>query len=188
MRIQQGWLTSAKKCLSPNYNERPDNSPISLLVIHNISLPPAQFANTYIEDFFSNRLDIQQHPYFNQLQNLQVSAHCLIKRTGAIVQFVNFNARAWHAGRSSFNEVAECNDYSIGVELEGTDTLPYTQSQYTNLAALTNALIQTYPALNQQRITGHSVIAPSRKTDPGPSFNWAYFKALINAPVNTSLG
>lgn len=177
-KIQEGWLNHARRCPSPNFNARPNNSDISLLVIHNISLPPEQFDNSYIEDFFCNTLDCTQHPYFQSIKDLKVSAHALIKRTGEIIQFVNFNDRAWHAGRSSFQGRAECNDYSIGIELEGSDNTPYTEEQYQQLITTVQALQYTYPLITQERITGHNIIAPTRKTDPGPFFDWSRLQAL----------
>ncbi len=170
--ILEGWLTNTQHCPSPNFNHRPEDSNISLLVIHNISLPPNQFDNDYIEHFFCNTLDCTLHPYFESIKDLQVSAHALIKRTGEIIQFVSFNNRAWHAGRSSFEGQAECNDYSIGIELEGTDNTPYTEAQYQQLKTTISKLQHHYPKITSERITGHNAIAPGRKTDPGPSFDW----------------
>lgn len=181
LTITDGWLDSpAKRVKSPNYNERPPNTEISLLVVHNISLPPNRFGSEDIECFFCNQLDTAKDPYFKSIQTLQVSAHGLIKRTGQVVQFVNFDERAWHAGRSSFQGQDECNDFSIGIELEGADTLPFSKAQYLALAALIKTLQDQYPAITNQRITGHSDIAPARKTDPGPCFNWAYLRHLLH--------
>ena len=179
--IDNGKLLGARFCPSPNFNDRPAGCPISLLVIHNISLPPAQFGGPYIEHFFCNQLQAEQHPYFASIAHMQVSAHLVIQRDGTITQFVDFTKRAWHAGRSSFDGQAECNDFAIGIELEGTDHIPYTRDQYQQLAAVTVALQRTYPAITEQRITGHSHIAP-RKTDPGPAFDWVYFKELPKEP------
>jgi len=179
LSIQNGWLTNVTKRISTHFNVRPENSCVSLLVIHNISLPPGEFGGGYIEDFFTGTLDTSVHPYFLEIAGLTVSAHCLIDRKGQITQFVSFDERAWHAGRSSFNGEPECNDFGIGVELEGTDETPYTQEQYDSLCVLTETLQHTYPLITCARITGHSDIAPERKTDPGPSFNWSkYFKQL----------
>lgn len=178
--MTDGWLDKpVKQVKSPNFNERPANTEISLLVVHNISLPPNRFGSEDIECFFCNQLDASKDTYFETIQSLQVSAHCLIKRTGHVVQFVDFDARAWHAGRSSFMGQDECNDYSIGIELEGADNLPFSKAQYHALAALIKTLQQHYPAITDQRITGHSDIAPGRKTDPGPCFNWAYLQCLL---------
>lgn len=163
-------LNIAKKIPSENYNQRPDNTEITLVVIHNISLPPGEFGNTYIEDFFTNNLQTNKHAYFKTLEDVKVSAHLLIKRDGSIVQFVDFNQRAWHAGQSSFNEVGDCNNYSIGIELEGTDNSAYETSQYTSLNQVLSTLRSHYPITD---IKGHNEISPGRKTDPGPAFEWS---------------
>ena len=176
LAVAQGKLSNTRFCASPNFNQRPAHTRISLLVIHNISLPPEQFGGPYIEQFFCNQLNTSEHPYFETIKGLEVSAHCLIKRDGEIIQFVNFEQRAWHAGRSSFGGELECNDFSVGIELEGTDETPYTQAQYEQLVTVTKALQQAYPAITQDRITGHSDIAPGRKTDPGPAFDWHHYK------------
>ncbi|MEC7119841.1 MAG: 1,6-anhydro-N-acetylmuramyl-L-alanine amidase AmpD [Pseudomonadota bacterium] len=172
LAIQHGWLASARKVPSPNFNPRPDNTLIRLVVIHNISLPPAQFGGGYIEQFFQNQLDPTQHPYFDEIKDLQVSAHVLITRLGEIVQFVSFDDRAWHAGRSCYQGVENCNDFSIGIELEGTDDMPFAEAQYQALLPLLDAIQQAYPATVGQ-VTGHSDIAPNRKTDPGQYFDWS---------------
>jgi len=179
MKIIDGWLNSAIICKSPNFNKRPDNVEISLLVIHNISLPPGQFGGGYIQSFFQNRLDQAHDVYFAEIADLQVSSHLLIDRQGDITQFVNFNDRAWHAGQSSFDGVDDCNNYSIGIELEGTDELPYSEYQYQSLAKVTRQLLANYPKLAPDRIAGHDFIAPGRKTDPGQVFDWVYFLSLI---------
>lgn len=179
--VQHGVLQDAKQIVSPNFNQRPDGElgEISLLVIHNISLPPSQFGGGYIEQFFQNQLDSSIHPYFETIKDLQVSAHLLILRDGQVIQFVNFNDRAWHAGRSSYLGKIECNDYSIGIELEGSDDLPFEDVQYQVLAQVTQAIRLAYPKI-QQHIAGHSDIAPVRKTDPGAFFNWQYFRQLLS--------
>lgn len=177
--IEKGWLLPAKHCPSPNFTQRPLHSIVSLLVIHNISLPPGQFGGGYIEQFFCNQLDHNVHPYFQTLQGVEVSAHCLINREGNATQFVSFNDRAWHAGRSSFCGEQECNDFSIGIELEGTDDIAYTKEQYQTLGKITQALQAHYPAISLERITGHSDIAPGRKTDPGPAFDWPLYKRQL---------
>jgi len=179
VKIHNHILTSAKWCPTPNYNERP-TADINMLVVHNISLPPEQFGGSYIEDFFCNQLDCTVHPYFKTIKGLQVSAHLLIRRDGSVVQFVPFDKRAWHAGRSEFKGKVECNDFSIGIELEGSDHINYDKRQYEVLAQVTELLLQTYPAMNPERIVGHSDIAPGRKTDPGASFDWPKYKNLIN--------
>lgn len=179
MIIDNGTLTQARQLPSPNFNDRPAGVQISLLVIHNISLPPGEFAGDWVEKFFQNQLDGREHPYFQTIANLKVSAHCYIRRSGEIVQFVNFGKRAWHAGRSIFGDEPECNDYSIGVELEGTDTAPYTDAQYRVLGALSTSLLHYYPKITKSRIAGHSDIAPGRKSDPGPSFDWDRYLASL---------
>ncbi|MFT7017744.1 MAG: AmpD protein [Cellvibrionaceae bacterium] len=180
LTISKGRLLVARVVSSPNFNERPKGEDdIDLLVIHNVSLPPEQFGGDYIEHFFCNQLDENAHPYFKTIVDLQVSAHLLITREGEIIQFVPFGARAWHAGRSYFNGREECNDYSIGIELEGADTIAYTDTQYRVLADVTHAILHYYPRITKQRIVGHSEIAPTRKTDPGEAFNWTrYFELL----------
>jgi len=173
-----GWCLEARRCPSPNCNERPDGE-VSLLVIHNISLPPGQFGTGEVDNLFLNRLDPQAHPYFAGIAQLRVSAHFLIGRDGALTQFVPCTARAWHAGVSCFAGREQCNDFSIGIELEGTDELPYSDAQYAALGALSRALQRTYPAITAERICGHSDIAPGRKTDPGPAFDWARYRGLL---------
>lgn len=177
--ISSGWYSKALKVPSPNYNVRPQGVPVSLLVIHNISLPPGQYGGGHIQKFFCNQLDPSVHPYFTSICDMQVSAHCLIERSGNVTQFVDFNNRAWHAGRSSFAGVEECNDYSIGIELEGTDLEDYTHNQYEALTDLSQYLLAEYPELTVSRITGHSDIAPGRKTDPGAAFNWEQYKNML---------
>jgi AmpD protein len=179
MRIRDGWLEGAARRQSPNHDARPDPGDVSLLVVHGISLPPGEFGGPWIDALFTNRLDLGAHPYFAQLAGLRVSSHLLIRRDGAIAQYVPFDARAWHAGASRFEGRERCNDYSIGIELEGTDTLPYTDAQYAALATATRALVTRYPLITPERIAGHSDIAPGRKTDPGPAFDWARFRASI---------
>ena len=179
MELVDGWLNTAKKCHSPNYNERPEHTPVSLLVVHNISLPPKRFGNDYIERFFQNDLPIDDHEYFQSIANLKVSSHFLIKRSGEIVQFVSCNDRAWHAGQSCFCGTDNCNDFSIGIELEGADDIAYDEEQYNQLAALTAAIKAAYPEISNERITGHEHISPGRKTDPGPAFDWDRYRSLI---------
>jgi AmpD protein len=179
MNINQHWLTPATHLPSPNFDERTDISDISLIVIHCISLPPGEFATPYIGHLFCNRLDPDGHPYFKDICQLKVSAHLLIKRCGEIVQYVPFDKRAWHAGKSEYQGREHCNDFSIGIELEGTESIAYTDEQYRQLAAAIKILLQTYPTLSQQHITGHSHIAPGRKTDPGESFSWRRFFQML---------
>ena len=173
-----GWYADAQRCPSPNCNARPQGE-ISLLVIHNISLPPGQFGTGKVQQFFQNQLPVDEHPYFAGIAHLQVSAHFLIERDGAVTQFVSCNERAWHAGVSSFAGRENCNDYSLGIELEGTDDQPFSDAQYVALATLSRQLLQAYPALTTERICGHSDIAPGRKTDPGPNFDWPRLRAAL---------
>ncbi|MEB3754525.1 1,6-anhydro-N-acetylmuramyl-L-alanine amidase AmpD [Acinetobacter sp. MD2(2019)] len=178
-KIEAGRLLGATFIPSPNFNRRPENTEIELVVIHNISLPPNQFGGGYIQQFFQNQLDWNAHPYFKSIEGMQVSAHVLILRTGEVLQFVNFNDRAWHAGRSRYLGKPECNDYSIGIELEGSDHQAFEKVQYQALAKVVAALQQSYPKI-LQHLAGHSDIAPKRKTDPGEYFDWLYFRALLN--------
>ena len=180
MPIKQHWLTQATKIDSPNFDDRPIPDDISLLVIHCISLPPGEFGNSCIDQLFCNQLNPSDHPYFQEIFQLKVSSHLLIKRDGSVVQYVPFNKRAWHAGLSCYQGRKRCNDYSIGIELEGTETTPYTDVQYVQLALAVKALLKTYPALSCDRITGHSDIAPGRKTDPGESFDWHKFYCFLD--------
>ena len=174
-----GRFPGVRWCPSPNFGPRPDGSSISLLVVHNISLPPEQFGGPHIENFFCNCLDTAVHPYFETIAELKVSAHALIRRDGSVIQFVSCLDRAWHAGRSSFQGKEECNDYSIGIELEGADDVPYTDDQYRALARLALLAMTAWPEITPGRIAGHSDIAPGRKTDPGPAFEWSRFQTLL---------
>jgi len=173
-----GWCDGIRHCPSPNFNARPQGE-VSLLVIHNISLPPGQFGTGKVQQFFQNRLPADEHPYFAGIAQLTVSAHFLIERDGTVTQFVSCNARAWHAGVSSFAGRGNCNDFSVGIELEGTDELPFSDAQYQALIGLTRQLLDAYPQLSVERICGHSDIAPGRKTDPGPCFDWARLRAAL---------
>ncbi|NNH87243.1 1,6-anhydro-N-acetylmuramyl-L-alanine amidase AmpD [Acinetobacter terrae] len=177
-QVIDGQLIGARQVPSPNYNQRPEHTEIQLVVVHNISLPPSQFGGGYIEQFFQNQLDWSKHPYFQTIEGMQVSTHLLILRTGEVLQFVNFNDRAWHAGRSSYLAKKECNDYSIGIELEGSDDQPFEDVQYSVLAEVIATLQATYPKI-LRHLAGHSDIAPGRKTDPGPYFDWPKTRALI---------
>ena len=167
---ENGWCEQAIKIESPNFNTRPLDVDISLVVIHSISLPPDNFNNKNIENFFQNKLDFNAHPYFNEIKNLKVSAHFLIKRDGQLLQFVSCLDRAWHAGKSTWKGQDNCNDFSIGIELVGSDKIDFDEAQYTSLNYLIKALKKTY---NIEDIAGHCEISPGRKTDPGPFFNWA---------------
>lgn len=176
---EEGWCSGAKKLPSPNHDARLPGVPVDLIIVHNISLPPGEYGGPYIADLFLNRLDFDAHPYFDQLRALRVSAHFLIRRDGTLIQFVPASQRAWHAGASEFCGRNQCNDFSIGIEMEGTDFEPYTDAQYTSLAELTEALCVRYPI---SAITGHQQVAPARKTDPGPYFDWdRYEKAVMLA-------
>jgi N-acetyl-anhydromuramoyl-L-alanine amidase len=175
-----GLLREARQVNSPNCDERPDNAELDLLVIHNISLPPQKFGGPWIDALFSNTLDPNAHPYFAEIHQMQVSSHILIRRDGELVQYVPFHKRAWHAGVSNFEGRERCNDFSIGIELEGADEVPYEQIQYVTLAKLITALEQAYPTLSRKRMVGHNDIAPERKTDPGPAFDWDELYATLS--------
>lgn len=173
------WLPGLAHKPSKNSDDRPGKGEVDLLVIHNISLPPGEFGGHYIEDLFLNRLDPQRHPYFAEIAHLEVSSHLLIRRDGSALQFVALDRRAWHAGLSSFCGRKNCNDFSIGIELEGTDDSPFTEAQYGRLCTLTAGIQALFPTIHEERIVGHSDIAPGRKTDPGPSFDWAHYRGLL---------
>lgn len=179
--IHKGWWQLAKALPSPNFSERPSGTVPELLVIHNISLPPGEFGGGYIERFFLNELAVEEHPWFCNIEGVQVSAHCLIDRKGSAIQFVSFEQKAWHAGVSSWRGREDCNTFSIGIELEGCDTIAYTDAQYHTLARLTQDLMLAYPKIKPANIVGHEDVAPGRKTDPGPAFDWARYKTLIGA-------
>lgn len=181
--INNGWLNNTAQGVehqpSPHFSKRPEHTEIDLLVIHNISLPPKQFGGDYISDLFLGRLDSNAHPYFKTIAGLEVSAHCLIRRDGQVIQYVSFDDMAWHAGISCYLGKEKCNNFSIGIELEGADDIAYTPEQYQQLASITNCLLKSYPAISDN-IVGHSDIAPERKTDPGDAFDWHYYKNLLN--------
>lgn len=163
---------------SPNFNERPVDTPIDLLVIHSISLPPGIYTGTGVIDFFCNKLNVAEHQYYEEIKDLKVSTHLFIKRSGQIIQFVTFNHRAWHAGESLFENRTNCNDFSIGIELEGSDFEPFSKNQYTSLILATRAIILAYPAITPSKnIVGHQAISPGRKSDPGPFFDWEGYLA-----------
>lgn len=178
-----GWLEGAKHLPSDNHNARP-NAEISLLVIHNISLPPGEFGTGMVEALFTNQLPADAHPYFAEIAHLKVSAHFFIKRNGAITQFVSCLDRAWHAGVSNFAGRENCNDFSLGVELEGEDDRAYSDAQYQSLNQLIAELVKHYPLITPERICGHSDIAPQRKTDPGPAFNWQRLHAKYHGETS----
>lgn len=171
LTVDDNWLNIAKKSPSPNFNLRPEDE-ISLLVIHNISLPPKQYGGPFVEDFFCNRLEVKADPYFSEISHLEVSSHLFIRRDGSVIQFVPFNQRAWHAGLSRYSGRDNCNDFSIGIEMEGCDDEAYSDDQYECLQQVTQALMLAYPQISKDRITGHEFISPRRKTDPGPAFKW----------------
>lgn len=175
----RGWLSGVRRVVSPNCDVRPARTRVSMLVIHSISLPPDEFGGPGVLQLFTNTLDCSSHPYYAQLQGLRVSAHFLIRRDGALIQFVPCGARAWHAGVSSWRGRERCNDYSIGIELEGCDSQPFEERQYAALARLTRRLQREYPIRD---IVGHADIAPGRKTDPGPGFDWKKYYSLFSPP------
>jgi len=176
-----GWLQSAEVIRSPNFDARPDGTQIKLVVVHGISLPPGEYGGGYIQQFFCNQLAAGAHPYFESICSMTVSAHCLIERNGKLLQFVSFLDRAWHAGVSEWCGEAACNNFSIGVELEGCDDQAYTEAQYSSLAELIASLRVNYPQIGEDSIAGHSDIAPTRKTDPGPSFDWAKLREYLDS-------
>ena len=171
--VATGLLVGVNQVLSPFFDERPAGVVPDLIVLHGISLPPGEFGGPWVARLFTGSLPADAHPEFRERASLRVSAHLLLRRDGHVVQFVPFHQRAWHAGRSSWQGREACNDYSIGIECEGTDELPYTGEQYARLRELLPILLAAYPAITPQRIVGHSDVAPGRKTDPGPSFDWA---------------
>ena len=173
------WLTDARRVLSPNCDDRPVGCEISLIVVHGISLPPGRYGGSCIDDFFSNRLDVDAHPYFGEIKDFKVSSHVLIRRDGELVQYVPFTGRAWHAGRSRYQDREACNDFAIGIELEGQDDEPYEEIQYRRLAELIQLLRGRFPGIGETDIVGHSDVAPGRKTDPGPAFDWSRLRRLL---------
>ena len=171
-----GMCAGARWVPSPHCDARPDEAEISLVVIHNISLPPGEFGGPHIDDLFLGRLDAQAHPYFASIAAMRVSSHFLVRRDGELVQYVPTELRAWHAGASQWKGRERCNDFSIGIELEGADDQPFEDAQYATLAELTRALRERYGELD---LAGHSDVAPGRKTDPGPCFDWARYRAAL---------
>jgi AmpD protein len=178
---RSGLIREVRQVASPNTDARPDGAPIDLVVVHSISLPPGEYGGPWIEMLFCNSLPAEEHPYFAEIHQLKVSAHALIRRDGEVVQFVPFQQRAWHAGQSNYCGREACNDFSIGIELEGTDDSAFEAVQYEKLAALIAALSATYPGIDSSHVTGHSDIAPGRKTDPGSGFEWDKLYALLNS-------
>ena len=183
-----GIMPGARQVPSPNHDERPGGILPDLIVVHGISLPPGEYGGPWIDRLFTNALPRDAHPYFEGVAALTVSTHLLIRRTGERVQYVPFHKRAWHAGASSWQGRERCNDFSIGIELEGSDTLAYEEAQYHALARLIGALCRAYPALGPARLTGHSDIAPGRKTDPGPAFDWPRVRTLVALETSSSPG
>jgi AmpD protein len=181
-----GWLAGKRRVFSPNQGVRPADAAVTLVVIHNISLPPDDFSGDAVEQFFVNRLDPAAHPYFATIADLQVSTHFYIRRSGRVVQFVGCDRRAWHAGKSCWAGVDNCNDYSVGIELQGNDVEPYTAAQYESLWEVIDALRTRYPI---DSLAGHCHIAPGRKSDPGPSFDWAAARqryGMLNLPAEVT--
>ena len=176
-----GWLTAARAVRSPNFDARPAGTSPDLIVVHGISLPPREFGGPWIERLFTNSLPVDVHPFFKEIAGLKVSTHLLIRRDGELVQFVSCNDRAWHAGASSFCGRERCNDFSIGIELEGADDIAYEPLQYRALTTAIVGLCRAYPSLSPERVVGHSDIAPGRKTDPGDAFDWPRLRALLKS-------
>ena len=183
LSIQADLISNARLCLSPNFDDRSTEGDVSLIVIHNISLPPNEYGGKGIDQLFTNTLNKNEHPFYEEIHELRVSSHLLIRRDGELVQYVPFNKRAWHAGVSTFLGRSMCNDFSIGIEMEGSDFEPFTDAQYNSLEMTIKTLLSTYPQLSKDRITGHEHIASGRKTDPGPFFEWE----RLNTSLNTKL-
>ncbi len=182
-RIDDGWLGPSRRLPSPNCDARPPHTPPDLLVIHNISLPPGEYGGPWVDALFTDTLDCSVHPFFEGLRGLRVSSHLFIDRKGSVTQYVPFHLRAWHAGESRFAQRTRCNDFSIGIELEGCDDSRYEEIQYRRLAEVVSTIMDHYPRISRDRIVGHCDIAPNRKTDPGPAFDWQYLHALLS-PVH----
>lgn len=174
-----GLISEAQFRPSPHCDERPAGTAVDLLVIHGISLPPGKYGGPWIEKLFLGQLPADAHPSFRDIAHLRVAAHLLIRRDGSLLQFVPFHKRAWHAGVSNYQGREACNDFSVGIEIEGDDSTPYTPAQYSTLAAVTGALMRAYPGITSAKIVGHSDIAPGRKTDPGPAFDWARYRDIL---------
>jgi len=179
--VAGGALRGARQVPSPNWDERPEAVAPELIVVHGISLPPGEYGGPWIDRLFTNSLPADAHPYFATIATLKVSSHLLIRRDGSVVQYVPFHRRAWHAGASNYCGRERCNDFSIGIELEGTDDTAYEPAQYRALSNSIRALCAAYPSLSTERIAGHDDIAPGRKTDPGPAFDWPRLRALVRA-------
>ena len=186
--VATGLLAGVRQVLSPHFDQRPPGVLPELIVVHGISLPPGEFGGPWIDRLFTGNLPAAAHPSFAAIAGLRVSAHAVIRRDGAITQYVPFAARAWHAGESSYRGRAACNDFSVGIELEGSDETVYAEPQYQSLALLIRALCSAYPSLSIERLVGHSDIAPGRKTDPGPAFDWPRARRLITAACGQAPG
>jgi AmpD protein len=185
--LETGLMRDVRHIASPNHDSRPAGIEADLIVVHGISLPPGEFGGPWIDRLFTNSLPVEMHPYFAEVGSLRVSSHVVVARDGAVTQYVAFTERAWHAGKSIYQGREACNDFSVGVELEGADTLPYEAAQYVALAQVVAALCAAYPGLSPDRLVGHSDIAPGRKTDPGPAFDWSRARRLI-ATASTAYG
>lgn len=185
LNSESGLIKDTKFIASPNCDERPANTEINLIAIHGISLPPGKYGGPWVIDLFTNSLDEDVHPYFQEIKVLKVSCHLLIRRDGSLLQFVPLQMRAWHAGESCYQGKEKCNDFSIGIELEGDDDIPYENIQYKVLSEVASLLIKYYPAITSERIVGHCDIAPGRKTDPGPTFDWVYFRSLLKEKIHS---
>lgn len=179
MQLENGYLTDVRHVSTTFCDARPDSNGVNLLVIHNISLPPNQFGGPHIEELFTGNLDPSFHPFFAEIHKLRVSAHCVIQRDGNVIQFVPFHLRAWHAGVSSFQGRSNCNDFAIGIELEGADNIPYTDAQYESLSKVSKLIMFNYQDISIGRIVGHEDIAPFRKTDPGVAFDWCRYRQSL---------
>ncbi len=189
--IRDHWLKQARQVVSPNFNARPDGCFPELIVLHNISLPPGKYGTGYVAQFFTNQLPVDDHPFFASIKDVKVSSHFFIDRQGQVTQFVDCDQRAWHAGVSSWQGRDNCNDFSIGIEMEGVDDAPYDDRQYAGLQQLIPALWRAYPSIAPDAITGHEHIAPGRKTDPGPAFDWARLHAALadaESPIDVVRG
>ena len=187
VNVETGLVAPARLCLSPNRDARPEDTPVDLIILHGISLPPGQFGGGEIEALFLNQLDWDAHPYFGEIRGMVVSAHLLIRRDGELVQFVPLTERAWHAGVSDFRGRSRCNDYSIGIELEGEDETAYDDRQYKVLPRVLQALIQAFPNISAREIAGHCDVAPGRKVDPGPAFDWLRLYDALGENIETEI-
>jgi N-acetyl-anhydromuramoyl-L-alanine amidase len=182
--VESGLMQGARQIASPNHDSRPSGVEADLIVVHGISLPPGEYGGAWIDRLFTNTLPADVHPYFAEVCSLRVSSHVVVSREGAVTQYVKFSERAWHAGKSIYQGREACNDFSVGIELEGTDTTPYEAVQYSALAEVVAALCAAYPRLSTDRLVGHSDISPGRKTDPGPAFDWPHARRLIAAAAS----